>query len=143
MIEIKHCKNLNAIQLEQLIALMSQLCPECPSMTYDHFNQILNNPTTKLFIAIDSNQIIGSLTFAWYPIPTTTRAWIEDVVVNKNHRGKKIGEALVLYAIEEAKKSGIKQVDLTSRPDRVEANKLYLKLGFQKRETNAYRLHLD
>ncbi|MEP7323234.1 MAG: GNAT family N-acetyltransferase [Saprospiraceae bacterium] len=143
MVEIKQCKDYNPGQLEQIIELMSQLCPECPAMTRDHFDQLLNHATTKLFIAMDQGQILGSLTLAWYPVPTTIRAWIEDVVVDKNHRGKKIGEALILHAIEEAKRSGIKQVDLTSRPDRIEANKLYLKLGFQKRETNAYRLYIN
>ncbi|MEO5581158.1 MAG: GNAT family N-acetyltransferase [Saprospiraceae bacterium] len=143
MVEIKQCKDFHPIQLEQLIELMSQLCPECPTLTAEHVDQLLNHPTTKLFIATESDRIVGSIIFVWYPILTATRAWIEDVVVDKNHRGKKIGEGLVLHAIQEARNSGIKWVDLTSRPYRMEANKLYLKLGFQKRETNAYRFHIN
>jgi len=44
------------------------------------------------------------------------------------------------HALAVAKNAGAKSVDLTSRPSREAANKLYQKLGFTARETNVYRL---
>ena len=84
-------------------------------------------------------EIVGTLTLVVFPIPTGMRAWIEDVIVDSNSRGKGIAKLLVKRAIELAQSLGAKSVDLTSRPSRVEANLLYLNLGFGVRETNVYR----
>lgn len=140
MIEVKICKSLSDSQLVQVSDLMNQLCPECPPLMASHLENILIDNHSIFLCAFKDEVIIGTLTFTYYHIPTGTRAWIEDVVVDKNFRGQKIGEKLVLHVIEEAKKLGITQIDLTSRPERIEANKLYQKLGFQQRQTNAYRL---
>ena len=79
------------------------------------------------------------MTLVVFPIPTGTRAWIEDVVVDEGARGQGVGEALNRRAIEIALKAGAKTVDLTSRPSRKAANRLYQRLGFAARETNIYR----
>jgi ribosomal protein S18 acetylase RimI-like enzyme len=67
------------------------------------------------------------------------RAWIEDVVVDDAARGKGVGAALNERAIEVARGLGARTVDLTSRPSREAANRLYQRLGFEPRETNVYR----
>jgi len=82
---------------------------------------------------------VGSLTLALFRIPTGVRAWIEDVVVDETVRGQGIGEALNGEALRIAKENGAGSVDLTSRPSREAANRLYQRLGFQTRETNVYR----
>ncbi|MDA2952979.1 MAG: GNAT family N-acetyltransferase, partial [Actinomycetota bacterium] len=69
-------------------------------------------------------------------------AWIEDVVVDADARGKGVGEALNTFALAEAKRQGSITVDLTSRPSREAANRLYQRLGFKERETNVYRFTL-
>ena len=71
------------------------------------------------------------------------RAWIEDVVVDEAARGRGVGEALNRKALELAKESGARTVDLTSRPSREAANRLYKRLGFKPRETNVYRYSLE
>jgi ribosomal protein S18 acetylase RimI-like enzyme len=83
--------------------------------------------------------IVGSLTLVIFHIPTGIRAWIEDVVVDVDARGKGVGEALNKFALAEAKRQGATTVDLTSRPSREAANRLYQRLGFKARETNVYR----
>jgi ribosomal protein S18 acetylase RimI-like enzyme len=83
--------------------------------------------------------IVGSLTLALFRVPTGVRAWIEDVVVDERSRGSGAGEALVKAAVRRADASGAKTVDLTSRPSREAANRLYVRLGFQTRTTNVYR----
>jgi ribosomal protein S18 acetylase RimI-like enzyme len=82
---------------------------------------------------------VGSLTLATFRIPTGVRAWIEDVVVDSSARGHGVGEALNIAAIEEARARGAITVELTSRPSREAANRLYQRLGFVARETNVYR----
>jgi GNAT superfamily N-acetyltransferase len=82
------------------------------------------------------------LTIAVCNIPTGVKVWIEDVVVDESQRGKGIGMELMNTAINFAITLGAKSVELTSRPSRIEANKLYLKMGFVLRETNVYRYHL-
>jgi ribosomal protein S18 acetylase RimI-like enzyme len=83
--------------------------------------------------------IVGSLTLVIFHIPTGVRAWIEDVVVDADARGKGVGEELNKFALAEAKRQGATTVDLTSRPSREAANRLYQRLGFEHRETNVYR----
>ena len=78
-----------------------------------------------------------------FPIPTGTRAWIEDVVVDEAARGSGVGAALNQAALDHARARGAKTVDLTSRPSREAANRLYQRLGFEPRETNVYRYELD
>lgn len=134
-------------QLDQQIVdrfhqLMRQLCPDCPAQDLTHYQELIAHPTSMLIVAKKEKDIIGCLTLVWYYIPTGTRMWIEDVVVDELYRGQNLGEALIQYAIQIAKSKGARQIDLTSRPSRLAANHLYKKLGFESRETNVYRLNL-
>ena len=83
------------------------------------------------------------LSLVLFPIPTGTKAWVEDVVVDSSARGKGIGKALMNHALKKVREKRGKSIDLTSRPSRETANKLYQSLGYQKRETNVYRLSLS
>ena len=83
------------------------------------------------------------LTLATFVIPTGVRAWIEDVVVDESARGSGAGAALVEAALEHSAQAGARTVDLTSRPDRQAANRLYQRLGFEERRTNVYRRTLE
>jgi ribosomal protein S18 acetylase RimI-like enzyme len=125
---------------DSVIRLLPQLDPAYPLPTSHDFKEILSGRNTHFIIAeLDSKEIAGILTLVFYKLPTGTKYWIEDVVVDKAHRGKGIGKALVLYAVDIARSMGAKSVDLTSRPFRIAANKLYRDLGFELRETNVYR----
>lgn len=83
------------------------------------------------------------LTIGTYDIPTGTKAWIEDVVVDESQRGKGFGAVLTLYAINYSKTLGTRSVNLTSRPSRAAANKLYQKIGFKQYMTNVYKYQLE
>jgi ribosomal protein S18 acetylase RimI-like enzyme len=124
--------------------LVAQLSPDAPLPDLDRLNDIVDSKCTSLFIARDSDRhIVGMLILAIYNISTGMRVWIEDVVVDERARGKGIGEAMCRKAIEEARELGAKTIELTSRPSREAASSLYQKMGFQKRETNVYRLTLS
>ena len=71
------------------------------------------------------------------------RARIEDVVVDEIYRGKGIGEKISKELIALARKKKVRSIELSSRPSRTVANKLYQKLGFKKRDTNVYNLPLQ
>ena len=128
---------------EELLAACHRLIPQLSSsakpMTDSQLAEIVNSESTLMFVARVDNQIVGLLTLAIFRIPTAVREWIEDVVVDSLVRGHGVGEALNLAAIAEARRRGAKTVDLTSRPSREAANKLYKRLGFVERDTNVYR----
>lgn len=94
---------------------------------------------TVLFAARSGAEIVGLLTLVVFRIPTAVRAWIEDVVVDESARGSGVGEALSRAALAEAARCGAKTVELTSRPSREAANRLYQRIGFVRRDTNVYR----
>jgi ribosomal protein S18 acetylase RimI-like enzyme len=122
--------------------LIPQLSSSNPPPSREHLAEMVQSPATLLLIARVDGRIAGSLTLAMFRIPTGLRAWIEDVVVDGDARGNGVGEALNLRAIEEARKRGAVTVDLTSRPSREAANRLYQRLGFVARDTNVYRFTL-
>ncbi len=102
-------------------------------------DRIVSSPAVTLLIARTDGRISGTLTLVMFPIPTGTRAWIEDVVVDEAAGRKGIGTELSREALRIAQQAGARTVDLTSRPSRVAAGRLYEKIGFQPRETRVYR----
>ncbi len=124
--------------------LVPQLSSSNPPPTDDELRHIIESPASILLVARDDDtgRVLGSLTLVVFPIPTGIRAWIEDVVVDEAARGQGVGEALNRHALDRARAEGAKTVDLTSRPTREAANRLYLRLGFIPRETNIYRFSL-
>ncbi|MEY4633395.1 MAG: hypothetical protein RLZ18_767 [Actinomycetota bacterium] len=128
---------------EELVSAFNVLIPQLsssnPPPTSDQLADIISAPASVLFIARVDGRIVGSLTLATFRIPTGVRAWIEDVVVDGDARGHGVGEALNKAAIDEAKSRGAITVELTSRPSREAANRLYQRLGFVARDTNVYR----
>jgi ribosomal protein S18 acetylase RimI-like enzyme len=124
--------------------LVGQLSRSSPAPTKAELEAIVASPATTLLIARDEGDgdaggVVGTLTLAVFRIPTGVRAWIEDVVVDEKARGRGVGEALSRRALELAAQAGARTVELTSRPSREAANRLYRRLGFQPRDTNVYR----
>lgn len=131
---------------DELVSAFSRLIPQLsssnPVPSRVQLEEIVSSPATMLFVARLDGRLVGALTLALFRIPTGLRAWIEDVVVDNDVRGSGVGEALNRAALDEAKKRGAVTVDLTSRPSREAANRLYQRLGFVIRDTNVYRLNL-
>jgi ribosomal protein S18 acetylase RimI-like enzyme len=128
--------------LEAMARLVPQLSRSAPVPTDDEVAEIVSSAATVLLAARDADgggRIVGLLTLVLFRIPTGVRAWIEDVVVDESSRGRGVGEALGREAVRRAVAAGSRTVDLTSRPSREAANRLYRRLGFVERETNVYR----
>ena len=134
---------------EELVSAFRRLVPQlsssAPAPTADQLREMIESPCTTVLLARAraGGGIVGSLTLAVFRIPTGVRAWIEDVVVDSSARGKGVGEALSREALRLAVEKGARTVELTSRPSRAAANRLYRRLGFVERETSVYRYTLS
>ena len=130
--------------VEAFARLIPQLSKSNPPPTKAQLQAIVDSDACHLLLARgDDGTILGSLTLVVFPIPTAVRAWIEDVVVDGEARGMGVGAVLNTYALDLARSLGAVTVDLTSRPSREAANRLYQRLGFEPRETNVYRYTLS
>jgi ribosomal protein S18 acetylase RimI-like enzyme len=128
---------------EALAALVPQLSSTAPPDA-DALARIIGHDAVTLLLAYGDDRVLrGTLTLVTFPLPTGVRAWIEDVVVDEAARGQGVASMLVEAAVEIAKAQGARSVDLTSRPSREAANRLYQRLGFARRETNVYRISLQ
>jgi ribosomal protein S18 acetylase RimI-like enzyme len=123
--------------------LVPQLTKNNPPPSLDDLAALVRESASTLMVARDEkNQIVGALTLTVYRVPTGIRSIIEDVIVDETARGQGIGEALLKHAIALAREKGAANISLTSNPMREAANKLYLRMGFKFRETNAYQMKL-
>lgn len=145
-VEVVEATEVTPALVEAFERLIPQLSRSNPPPTAGELGLIVGSPASILLLAVDradSDRILGSLTLAWFRIPTGVRAWIEDVVVDESARGMGVGESLSRAALDRARGLGAVTVDLTSRPSREAANRLYQRIGFVARETNVYRFSLD
>jgi ribosomal protein S18 acetylase RimI-like enzyme len=142
-VTVEEINEVTAEVIEAVARLVPQLSRSAPVPTDEELAEIVASPATLLLAARSGEgrhgRIVGLLTLAVFRIPTGVRAWIEDVVVDESERGKGVGEALTREAVRQAAAAGARTVDLTSRPSREAANRLYRRLGFVVRETNVYR----
>jgi len=119
--------------------LLPQLSRSAPPLDRAGLDRIVGSAATTLLIARTGDTVVGTLSLVMFPIPTGLRAWIEDVIVDEVARGQGIGEALMAEAVRIAGQAGARTVDLTSRPSREAAGRLYERVGFQSRSTRMYR----
>jgi ribosomal protein S18 acetylase RimI-like enzyme len=141
-LDVRPAEQVDDELVSALATLIPQLSSSSPPPNADELGAIVGSPDSLLFVARVDGRIVGSLTLAFYRIPTGLKAWIEDVVVDSSARGHGVGEALNEAALDESRRRGAKHVSLTSRPNREAANRLYQRLGFQHYETNVYRFTL-
>ena len=128
---------------EELVAALERLIPQLtknnPPPSREDLARLIASESSVLFVAREEpGDILGAANVTIYRVPTGVRAIIEDVIVDASARGRGIGEALVRAALEEARAYGAPAVTLTSNPAREAANRLYQRMGFSLRETNAY-----
>lgn len=142
-------EEVQAVSEELVLAfgrLVPQLSRSSPPPTEAELVEVVATPGNLVLVARargGEGAIVGSLTLVTFRIPTGMRAWIEDVVVDGEARGRGVAHALNRAALAAARERGCKTVDLTSRPSREAANRLYQRLGFEARETNVWRFDLQ
>ena len=123
--------------------LVPQLTNNNPPPSLNDLAALVRDSSSTLMVARnDRGEIAGALTLTIYRVPTGIRSIIEDVIVDNSVRGQGVGEALMKYAIDLARRKGASNISLTCNPLRESANRLYQRMGFKKRETNAYQIKL-
>jgi ribosomal protein S18 acetylase RimI-like enzyme len=119
--------------------LLPQLSSSAKPLDAAAIAALASSPEVTVLLARCDGRIAGSLSLVIFRIPTGLRAWIEDVVVDEAARGQGIGAVLTREAIRLAKEAGVRTVDLSTRPSRVAAGRLYEREGFKQRDTRMYR----
>ena len=141
-VEVHECRAVADELVEAMGRLIPQLSSSNPPPGRAELEEIVASPATTLFVARHCDRIVGALTLVAFRIPTGVRTRIEDVVVDETLRGQRVGERLSEAALERARQLGARSTDLTSRPSREAANRLYARMGFERRESNVYRYTL-
>jgi len=138
-VQVEVLRDVTTEAVEAFGRLLPQLSASAAPLDRESLGAILEASANTVLIARADGVINGALTLVMFPIPTGLRAWIEDVVVDQSARGQGIGEALSLEALRLARAAGARTVDLTSRPSRTAAGRLYQRVGFTERESRLYR----
>jgi ribosomal protein S18 acetylase RimI-like enzyme len=138
-VQVEVLREVTSEVVEAFGRLLPQLSASAAPLDEAALGAIAESPASTVLLARSDGLIAGSLTLVMFPIPTGMRAWIEDVVVDESARGQGVGAALSLEALRLAQAAGVRTVDLTSRPSRVAAGRLYERIGFTERESRLYR----
>lgn len=133
----------NFKDIESLLAQLHGDSASSYSPTLSNLATLTAGQNGYVIVSSDDEKIVGmAILYVHQGIDQIT-GHVDDVVVDEAHRGKGIATQLMNEVISLAKEKNLRQVELTSRPSREAANHLYQKLGFEKRETNPYRLKLQ
>ena len=146
MIKIYEITEMSQKVYDTFERLIPQLSSNAKIPTWEELEDIISSKAGIVLAAVDDEdpeeKILGTMTLVVFRIPTGVRAWVEDVVVDNEARRRGIGEKLIRASIARAEAEGAKTIDLTSRPTRVEAHRLYKRCGFEIRETCVFRRKL-
>jgi len=128
IVELIHLGDVGGVGAEEL-------GPPLPERYYEALRSFARFPEAKVMIAELDGAVVGTFQFHLMPslangaLPT---AEVESVHVGEEFRGRRIGEAMMAWAIEEARRLGCKRVQLTSNKARTDAHRFYERLGFVK-----------
>ena len=139
-VEIKLLTEATPNTTEAINKLLPQLTAHCKGISTEELDAIVHSGHTFLFLPYHNDSIVGMATLVCYSSPTGKKCWIEDVVIDEVARGQKIGKRLIEHLINYAQENGKGCIMLTSRPSREIANRLYQSVGFERRETNVYKM---
>ena len=142
-LSVKQVREVTGPLLDAFARLMPQLSPQLEAPSAARLQAIVESPSAALFAAEAGGGIRGLLTLVWYDVPSSRKAWIEDVVVDAEARGPGAGRALVAAALEHAAVIGAGKVLLTSNPAREAARALYRKMGFEEAATTVFAIKTD
>jgi ribosomal protein S18 acetylase RimI-like enzyme len=99
------------------------------------FEALDADPNIRLVVAEDGEgAVVGCLQLCILPGLSSqgaSRGLIEDVRVATHCRSRGIGEQMVQWALAEARAKGCKLVELLTHHSRVDAQRFYVRLGFQ------------
>jgi ribosomal protein S18 acetylase RimI-like enzyme len=142
-VEVEVITEVNGELVAAFARLVPQLSRSAPPPDRDTLAAMIRHDAITLLVARLDGEVVGTLTLVMFPIPTGLRAWIEDVVVDESARRTGTGQALSEAAVRIAQEAGARTVDLTSRPSRQAAGRLYERIGFVQRDSRVYRYAVE
>jgi len=142
-VEVEVITEVNGELVAAFARLVPQLSRSAPPPDRDTLAAMVRHDAITLLVARLDGELVGTLTLVMFPIPTGLRAWIEDVVVDESARRTGTGQALSEAAVRIAQEAGARTVDLTSRPSRQAAGRLYERIGFVQRDSRVYRYAVE
>jgi ribosomal protein S18 acetylase RimI-like enzyme len=104
-----------------------------PETYYQAFEEIDADPKQYLAVLEKDGESVGTLHLTFIPGLSNQgarRAQVESVRVASRLRGQKYGEAMLRWAIEQARAQGCKTLQLTTDKSRKDAQRFYTRLGF-------------
>ena len=127
-----------------LARLLPQLNPTLALPDRERIRALVADPDVTLLLARDGDDVVGTATVIVYTTPFWLKARIDEVVVDGRARGRGVGEAIVSACLEVARRKGAELVELQSGrgPQRAAAHRLYLRMGFEVRDSDVFRFTL-
>ena len=141
-IDIKTITEFDPSLTAHIDRLLGQLSSRPIRFTNDDLRAIIDSSSSQLMVMYADSEPVGMVTLGSYLAPTGRKVWIEDVVIDSSMRGQGLGRKLIDHAINQTQLLAPAALMLTSRPSRIEANKLYHSAGFKQRQTNVYKLEI-
>jgi ribosomal protein S18 acetylase RimI-like enzyme len=131
IVVLDHLTDVDAAAIKQLLPQLSS------SAVFDsaRIEGIIQHPVTDLLIARLNGDIVGMATLVTFPLPTGLRGHVDDVVVDEAHRGQGIARKLLDAITQLASSHQLRTLDLSSRPSRAAAIRLYESVGFERRDS--------
>lgn len=135
---VESLHDLTDADAEALASLLQQLSA---SAAFDRprAEGVVAHDATDLLVVRDEGHIVGTATLVTAPSLSGLRGHVEDVVVDEAARGRGIARLLLEHMTQLARERGLRTLDLTSRPSRESALRLYESVGFRRRETAVLR----
>ncbi len=143
MVKFEELGNVTTKALAEINILIPQVSSSAQALSYAALLDIIKDNAITFVVARDGGTIIGFGTLAIYHSISSKRGRIDHMVIDEQYRGQGLGEKLMQKLIDIAKEHKVTRIELTSRPSREAANKLYQKMGFEIHETNFYQLKLS
>ena len=138
-LKIEAAKHASPDLLSAVTSLLPQLTSSGRLITANELSMMISSPLTTLLLAKDGDKIVGMISLSVVQMPTGLRSYLEDLVIDSSYRQRGAATALLQAALDLARDSGARTMDMTSRPSRAGAIRLYERLGFEHRDTNAFR----
>lgn len=141
-VQVSYVEDVDQATAEGVARLVPQVSSRADNVSAERVRSVARGPGSCLVIARIGDQVVGSATLLILRTLVGAFGYVEEVVVDEPVRGHGIGAKLVSEVLAVAEDRGLDFVQLTSRPARKAANRLYGSLGFSRRETNVYRYNL-
>lgn len=134
---IQEITQISARDVTSLELLLKTLSPKC-TFSVANIEQIIQSPNSHLYGLYADNILVGMYTLGIYYSPTGSKACLEDFVILPDYQGRGYGKLMLKHMQEQIRILKIDQLLFTSKPSRTAANRLYMAMGFQRKETNVY-----